>query len=104
MYEEYEKYDDHMMHDFDGQPGVWMESGKMLTCQTAVNTKKGTMDDIEVCSQTHLTVISTSKAAMEGYYHRLSTDEAQCFYEHLVRKSNVATKYERVDWKGQLEL
>ena len=69
MYEEYEKYDDHMMHDFDGQSNGWMENGKMLTCQTAVHAKKGTMDDIEVCSQKHLTVIC-------NYYHRLSTDEA----------------------------
>jgi len=52
MYEEYEKYDDHMMHDFDGQSNGWMENGKMLTCQTAVNTKKGTMDDIEVGMKT----------------------------------------------------
>ena len=50
MFENYEKYDERpMMHDFEENGWIGGES-KTIMCQTAVNTEKGTMDDIEVCS------------------------------------------------------
>lgn len=52
MFENYEKYDERpMMHDFEENEWIGGES-KTIMCQTAVNTEKGTMDDIEIGMKT----------------------------------------------------
>jgi len=52
MFENYEKYDERpMMHDFEENGWIGGES-KTIMCQTAVNTEKGTMDDIEIGMKT----------------------------------------------------
>lgn len=61
MFENHEKYDERpMMHDFDENGWIGSNS-KMIMCQAATNTEKGTMDDIELGMKTDVANMKVMK-------------------------------------------